>query len=312
MPAQPPRRLVVTRQPAVATTARWHRAVHQVPVVGVTTNSLPTDAVNGWLWHYMICGAGSQPAATVTPARPQQFRRSHPHHVPVNVAHYIPYGVDDGVVVNRCVLPDVWAGYEERDQPDEVIDARAPRAVTLFDKRRFSRRGFLGAGIASGFALAACASAYGIRRRRDDRCNRRGRGGPGRTVGERLPPRWPPGRRGRPGGADRQYADLRQHHPRPLIRATVGDEIVVSVTNRLGDPTSGALARHRAAQRYGWHRARDCEHHLYVPVPRAGSGHLLGPSARRSSRDHGLYRLSSSTIRFEPGFNYDAEWITIP
>lgn len=27
-----------------------------------------------------------------------------------------------------------------------------------FDKRRFSRRGFLGAGIASGFALAACAS----------------------------------------------------------------------------------------------------------------------------------------------------------
>ncbi len=39
-----------------------------------------------------------------------------------------------------------------------------------------------------------------------------------------------PNRRGSTWWADRQHADLRQHIPGPAIRATVEDEIVVSVT----------------------------------------------------------------------------------
>ncbi len=84
-----------------------------------------------------------------------------------------------------------------------------------FDKRRFSRRGFLGAGIASGFALAACASKPTAS------------GAAGMTAAidaaeAARPPQWangyrhadPPAGEDRPGWADRQHADLRQHHPR--------------------------------------------------------------------------------------------------
>lgn len=78
-----------------------------------------------------------------------------------------------------------------------------------FDKRRFSRRGFLGAGIASGFALAACASKPTAS------------GAAGMTAAIDAA-EWangyrhadPPAGEDRPGWADRQHADLRQHHPR--------------------------------------------------------------------------------------------------
>lgn len=108
-----------------------------------------------------------------------------------------------------------------------------------FDKRRFSRRGFLGAGIASGFALAACASkptasgAAGMTAAID--AAEAARPHSGRTVTATLTPQ--PARidLGGPIVSTLTYGNT---IPGPLIRATVGDEIVVSVTNRLGDPTS--------------------------------------------------------------------------
>lgn len=103
-----------------------------------------------------------------------------------------------------------------------------------FDKRRFSRRGFLGAGIASGFALAACASkptasgAAGMTAAID--AAEAARPHSGRTVTATLTPQ--PARidLGGPIVSTLTYGNT---IPGPLIRATVGDEIVVSVTNRL-------------------------------------------------------------------------------
>lgn len=102
-----------------------------------------------------------------------------------------------------------------------------------FDKRRFSRRGFLGAGIASGFALAACASkptasgAAGMTAAID--AAEAARPHSGRTVTATLTPQ--PARidLGGPIVSTLTYGNT---IPGPLIRATVGDEIVVSVTNR--------------------------------------------------------------------------------
>ncbi len=102
-----------------------------------------------------------------------------------------------------------------------------------FDKRRFSRRGFLGAGIASGFALAACASkptasgAAGMTAAID--AAEAARPHSGRTVTATLTP----SRRGSTCGPIVSTLTYGNTIPGPLIRATVGDDC------RLGDQPSG-------------------------------------------------------------------------
>ncbi|PHO45517.1 oxidase, partial [Mycobacterium tuberculosis variant bovis] len=184
-----------------------------------------------------------------------------------------------------------------------------------FDKRRFSRRGFLGAGIASGFALAACASkptasgAAGMTAAID--AAEAARPHSGRTVTATLTPQ--PARidLGGPIVSTLTYGNT---IPGPLIRATVGDEIVVSVTNRLGDPTS--VHWHGIALRNDMDGTEpatanigpggDFTYRFSVPDPGTYWAH---PHVGLQG-DHGLYLPVVVDDPTEPG-HYDAEWIII-
>lgn len=156
--------------------------------------------------------------------------------------------------------------------------------------------------------------AHGIRRRRDDRCNRRGRGGPAAQWANGYRHADPQPARIDLGGPIVSTLTYGNTIPGPLIRATVGDEIVVSVTNRLGDPTS--VHWHGIALRNDMDGTEpatanigpggDFTYRFSVPDPGTYWAH---PHVGLQG-DHGLYLPVVVDDPTEPG-HYDAEWIII-
>ncbi|WP_205874773.1 multicopper oxidase family protein [Mycobacterium camsae] len=112
-----------------------------------------------------------------------------------------------------------------------------PTSVNPFDTARLSRRGFIAAGIAGGFALAGCGRSKTANSPMAAAIDAAEAARPhsGRTVTASLTPQ--------PAKVDiggrivdtLAYGDT---IPGPLLRATVGDEVVVSVSNKLDHPTS--------------------------------------------------------------------------
>lgn len=177
---------------------------------------------------------------------------------------------------------------------------------------RFSRRGFLAAGIAGGFALAACghktsmspmAAAIAAAEAR--------RPHSGRTVTTTLTPQ--PARVDIGGRIVDTFA-YGDAVPGPLIRATVGDEVVVSVTNKLDRPTS--VHWHGIAIRNDMDGAEPATPNIPAgadftyrfSVPNAGT-YWAHPHTGLSA-DKGLYLPFIIDDPTEPG-RYDAEWIVI-
>ena len=114
-----------------------------------------------------------------------------------------------------------------------------PTSEVRFDRARLTRRGFLAAGIASGFAVAACSQNQPAQQpsqngRRDQ--GRRGSPTAQWAHRDRYLDRRADGYR--PGGATARTLAFGSTIPGPLIRANVGDELAITVQNRLGDPTS--------------------------------------------------------------------------
>ncbi|OSC39610.1 multicopper oxidase family protein [Mycobacterium decipiens] len=189
-----------------------------------------------------------------------------------------------------------------------------PTSGNPFDRVRLSRRGFLGAGIASGFALAACGSkppAVGSAAAMTAAIDAAEAARPhsGRTVTATLTPQPQRIDLGGPIVDTLAYGDT---IPGPLIRATVGDEVVVSVTNRLGGPTSvhwhGIALRNNmdgtepATPNIG--AGQEFTYRFSVPDPGTYWAH---PHVGLQG-DHGLYLPVIVDDPTERG-HYDAEWI---
>ncbi|MBW0017256.1 MAG: multicopper oxidase family protein [Mycobacterium sp.] len=115
-----------------------------------------------------------------------------------------------------------------------------PTRGVPFDSTQVSRRGFLVAGIAGGFALTGCGPsdpkpAANAALDSAIAAAEAARPHSGRTVNLSLTPQ--------PatidlGGVIAQTQAFGDAIPGPLIRASIGDELVIKVTNRLDQPTS--------------------------------------------------------------------------
>ena len=152
------------------------------------------------------------------------------------------------------------------------------------DRIFLSRRAFVAAAIAGGVALAGCGRpsrpsiAVGPNSSAVSTAEA-ARPHTGRTVTASLTPQ--PATIDLGGTLARTLA-YGNTIPGPLIRANVGDELAVTVANRLNHPTSvhwhGIALRNDmdgAAAGQPEHRGRP---RLHLPILVAASGHLLGPS----------------------------------
>jgi FtsP/CotA-like multicopper oxidase with cupredoxin domain len=116
-----------------------------------------------------------------------------------------------------------------------------PAGEDPFDRTRLTRRGFMAAGIAGGFALAACGqsksqvSAASAQLASAIAAAEAARPHSGRTVTASLTAQQSPVDLGGPIVRTLAYGNT---IPGPLIRARIGDELVVTVSNRLDHPTS--------------------------------------------------------------------------
>ncbi|QUR68911.1 multicopper oxidase family protein [Mycobacterium spongiae] len=189
------------------------------------------------------------------------------------------------------------------------------------DGIRLSRRGFIAAGIAGGFALAACGSrtpppgiaagtAADAMTAAIDAAEA-ARPHSGRTVTATLTPHPETIDLGGPVVTTLAYGD---GIPAAPIRANVGDELAVSVTNRLDTPTSAH-----------WHgiRLRNDMDGVEPATPNIDPGHeftyrfsVPDPGTYwvhphvRVEEDYGLYLPLIIDDPTEPG-RYDAEWIVV-
>lgn len=182
---------------------------------------------------------------------------------------------------------------------------------------RLSRRGFLGASILGTASLAACSrstTAPGPSSRAATEAIagvEAARPHTGRTVTARLAP----------GPADIDLGGTRAHTlaynsqvPGPLIRATVGDEIALTVDNRLDHPTS--MHWHGLAVRNDMDGAapatpnidpgRSFTYRFTSPYP----GTYWAHPHTGLDTDYGLYVPVIIDDPAEPG-RYDAEWIVM-
>lgn len=112
-----------------------------------------------------------------------------------------------------------------------------PTSGQPFETTRLSRRGFLAAGLAGGFALAGCAQSKTSSSPMTAAIDAAEAARPhsGRTVTASLAPQSVKIDIGGRIVDTLAYGDT---IPGPLLRATVGDEVVVSVSNKLDHPTS--------------------------------------------------------------------------
>jgi|GEM_PF-73468 len=114
-----------------------------------------------------------------------------------------------------------------------------PTSGVPFDGAQLSRRGFIAAGIAGGLTLAGCSNSTppGAATQMTAAINAAEAARPhsGRTVTASLTPQVTQIDLGGPIVRTMAFGDT---IPGPVIRAKVGDELVVNVSNRLGEPTS--------------------------------------------------------------------------
>src|ERR1700733_1227441 len=116
-----------------------------------------------------------------------------------------------------------------------------PSSGVPFDGARLTRRGFMAAGIAAGLSLAACGHSAsqapsGAAKMVDAiAAAEAARPHSGRTVTASLTPQLTQIDLGGPVVRTLAFGDT---IPGPLIRARVGDELEVKVSNRLDHPTS--------------------------------------------------------------------------
>jgi multicopper oxidase len=199
---------------------------------------------------------------------------------------------------------------EERSMP--VL----PTSGVPFDRTRLTRRGFMAAGIAGGLTLAGCSQSESqvtgsaAQMTAAIAAAEAARPHSGRTVTATLTPQPAQIDLGGPIVQTLAYGDT---IPGPVIRAGIGDELVVTVSNRLDHPTS--VHWHGIALRNDMDGAapatpniaagQDFTYRFSVP----NSGTYWGHPHTGLDADMGLYL---PVIVDDPTEgNYDAEWIVV-
>ncbi len=191
-----------------------------------------------------------------------------------------------------------------------------PTSGVPFDSTRLSRRGFIAAGVAGGVALAACSqsksqlSGSAAQMAAAIAAAEAARPHSGRTVTASLTPQQVQIDLGGPIVRTLAYGNT---IPGSLIRANIGDELVVTVSNRLDRPTS--VHWHGIALRNDMDGAepatpninggQDFIYRFSVP----SSGTYWGHPHTGLDEDTGLYL---PVIVDDPTEgSYDAEWIVV-
>lgn len=194
-----------------------------------------------------------------------------------------------------------------------------PTSQIPVDQARLTRRGFIAAGIAGGFALAACSqsqtqtpqSAAAAEMARAIAAAEADRPHSGHTVTATLVPQQAEIDLGGVTARTLVYGDA---IPGPVIRANIGDELAITVTNRLDHPTS--VHWHGVALRNDMDGAQPATPSIppghgftyRFSVPNAGT-YWAHPHTGLDA-DMGLYLPVIVDDPTEPG-SYDAEWIVV-
>lgn len=190
-----------------------------------------------------------------------------------------------------------------------------PTSELPFDRARLTRRSFLAAGIASGFAVAACSQnpPTSTQAKMDAaiKAAEAARPHSGRTVTTTLTAQQTDIDL---GGITARTLAFGNTIPGPLIRAKIGDELAVTVQNRLTEPTS--VHWHGIALRNDMDgvepatpnipAGQDFTYRFSVPNP----GTYWAHPHVGLEEDMGLYLPFIVDDPTEPG-NYDAEWIVV-
>jgi FtsP/CotA-like multicopper oxidase with cupredoxin domain len=191
-----------------------------------------------------------------------------------------------------------------------------PTSEVPFDRVRLTRRGFIAAGIAGGFAVAACSQNPRPARRAADRppasrAAAAARPHSGRTVTATVTAQQTDIDL---GGLTARTLAYGSTIPGPLIRANIGDELAITVQNRLNEPTS--VHWHGIVLRNDMDGAEPATPNIPAgqdftyrfSVPNAGT-YWAHPHVGLEE-DMGLYLPVIVDDPTEPG-SYDAEWIVV-
>ena len=189
-----------------------------------------------------------------------------------------------------------------------------PTSEVPFDRVRLTRRGFIAAGIASGFAVAACspqATSSEAKMEAAIKAVEAARPHSGRTVTATLTSQQTDVDL---GGVTARTQAFGSTIPGPLIRANIGDELAITVQNRLSEPTS--VHWHGIALRNDMDgvepaipnipAGQDFTYRFSVP----NAGTYWAHPHLGLEEDMGLYLPVIVDDPTEPG-NYDAEWIVV-
>jgi FtsP/CotA-like multicopper oxidase with cupredoxin domain len=184
-----------------------------------------------------------------------------------------------------------------------------------FDRARLTRRGFLAAGIAGGFAVAACSQnppvSTDAKMKAAIKAAEAARPHSGHTVTTTLTAQQTDIDLGGVTARTMAYGNT---IPGPLIRANIGDELAIKVQNRLNEPTS--VHWHGIVLRNDMDGAEPATPNIPAgqdftyrfSVPNAGT-YWAHPHVGLEE-DMGLYLPIIVDDPTEPG-NYDAEWIVV-
>jgi multicopper oxidase len=192
-----------------------------------------------------------------------------------------------------------------------------PASEVPFDRAWLTRRGFMAAGIAGGFALAACSqsnsktSSNAAQMAAAIAAVEKTRPHSGHTVTASLTAQQTEIDL---GGITARTLAYGNTIPGPLIRANIGDELAITVTNRLDQPTS--LHWHGIVLRNDMDGVEPATPNIPAghdftfkfSVPNAGT-YWAHPHVGLEE-DMGLYLPVIVDDPTEPG-NYDAEWIVV-
>jgi multicopper oxidase len=191
-----------------------------------------------------------------------------------------------------------------------------PTSEVPFDRARLTRRGFIAAGIASGFAVAACSqdpqpASREAKMAAAIKAAEAARPHSGRTVTATLTSQQTDVDL---GGVTARTLAFGSTIPGPLIRANIGDELAITVRNRLSEPTS--VHWHGIALRNDMDGVEPATPNIPAghdftyrfSVPNAGT-YWAHPHVGLEE-DMGLYLPVIVDDPTGPG-NYDAEWIVV-
>ena len=191
-----------------------------------------------------------------------------------------------------------------------------PTSGVPFDRARLTRRGFIAAGIASGFAAAACSqnpqpASSEAKMEAAIKAAEAARPHSGRTVTATLTAQQTDIDL---GGVTARTLAFGSTIPGPLIRAGIGDQLAITVQNRLSESTS--VHWHGIALRNDMDGVEPATPNIPAgqdvtyrfSVPNAGT-YWAHPHVGLEE-DMGLYLPVIVDDPTEPG-NYDAEWIVV-